>query len=74
MPPTMTTTQLSVSGMTCGACVRHVEGALRAIPGVAKVEVNLAEQRAVIEHDGTASNAVLCDAVADAGYDATATS
>ena len=33
--------ELSVSGMTCENCVRHVGDALRAVPGVTSVEVSL---------------------------------
>ena len=32
----------TVSGMTCAACVRHVEKALKATPGVAAAAVYLA--------------------------------
>ena len=38
----METINLSVSGMTCSACVKHVEKAINAIPSVNKVEVDLA--------------------------------
>ncbi|MEE9161877.1 MAG: heavy metal-associated domain-containing protein, partial [Candidatus Neomarinimicrobiota bacterium] len=33
---------LPVEGMTCASCVTHVEGALKAVPGVGAVSVNLA--------------------------------
>jgi len=42
-----------VSGMTCAACVRHVEKALASMPGVSAVSVNLATSRVMVE--GTAS-------------------
>lgn len=38
----METINLTVSGMTCGACVKHVEKAINSILGVKKVEVDLA--------------------------------
>ena len=44
-----TTAELTVSGMSCASCVRHVEEALRALPGVAKASVNLATQKASVE-------------------------
>lgn len=64
-------TVLNVRGMTCNNCVRHVSEALRELSGVEKVEVDLAEARAVVQHDPTAAPlARLLEAVADAGYDA----
>ena len=67
----MTTIILSISGMSCGNCVRHVEGALKKLPGVAAVEVELSSGRATVEYDATAVTPdVLKKAVADAGYTA----
>ena len=37
----METINLTVSGMTCGACVKHVEKAINSIVGVEKVEVRV---------------------------------
>ena len=39
---------LPVTGMTCAACVRHVEKAIGRVEGVASVNVNLATERAKI--------------------------
>lgn len=63
-------TNLFVTGMTCGACVRHVEGALRGIAGVGTVEVSLQAGTARVQHDGTTPIAALLSAVEDAGYEA----
>jgi Cu+-exporting ATPase len=38
------TAELSVEGMSCASCVRHIEEALRALPGVVQASVNLATQ------------------------------
>ncbi|CAI8056169.1 Copper-exporting P-type ATPase [Geodia barretti] len=65
-----------VAGMTCAACVHHVGEALRTVPGVSRVSVNLATATAAVEHLPTAVEpAALARAVADAGYqlDTTAT-
>jgi Cu+-exporting ATPase len=43
-------TTVSVGGMSCAACVRRVEAALKAVPGVTDVAVNLATARATVEH------------------------
>lgn len=67
----MITTLLRVTGMTCNGCAKHVDGALRAIPGVAAVEVSLAEQRAKVVHDPERSPLPsLVAAVRGAGYEA----
>ena len=43
-------TTLDVGGMTCAACVSHVEHALNRVCGVTAVSVNLATARATVEH------------------------
>ena len=60
---------LPVEGMTCAACVAHVEGALKEVPGVSSVTVNLATERAVLElGTGEVSPEALVAAVDEAGY------
>jgi len=56
--------------MTCNGCVKHVDQALRAVPGVTAVEVSLPEHRAKIVHDPEAAPALI-PAVEAAGYGAT---
>ena len=68
----MEQTDLEIAGMTCAACVRRVERALGAVPGVGTVAVNLASARARVERDPAAAPlAALLAAVAKAGYTAT---
>ncbi len=65
------TTALEVDGMTCGSCARHVEGALRGVPGVAEVEVRLRERIALVRRDPAASSTdELLSALAKRGYPA----
>ena len=64
------TVSISVSGMTCAACVMHVEHALTDVPGVEEARVNLATERAVVEVPAGLSLDVLASAVKDAGYGA----
>lgn len=45
---------VQIDGMTCEHCVRAVASALRAISGVADVEVSLAEKKATIHYDAEA--------------------
>ncbi len=62
-------TSLNIGGMTCAACVYHVERALTGVPGVAKASVNLGVERAAVEF--SPSVATLDDlrrAVEEAGY------
>ncbi len=62
---------LPVLGMTCAACQRHVEGALRASPGVVTARVDLMRHRAAVEFDpGLIAPEALITAIRDAGYDA----
>ncbi|MFH1639577.1 MAG: heavy metal translocating P-type ATPase [Chloroflexota bacterium] len=58
-----------VSGMTCATCVAHVEEALQGVPGVISVNVNLATEKATVEHLEDTNIAGLRQAVRDAGYE-----
>jgi Cu+-exporting ATPase len=61
---------LSVGGMTCAACVRRVENALKEIPGVKDALVNLATARATVIHEPAWGGvAQLRKAINDAGYE-----
>lgn len=61
--------ELVVEGMGCEGCLAAVEKALRTVPGVRAVTVDLKSGRAVVEHAG-AYPAALVRAVEKAGYDA----
>jgi len=62
-------TTISVGGMTCAACVRRVELALRAIDGVKDASVNLSTARATVIHEPDwAGVEALRRVVSDAGY------
>lgn len=71
MAPTTDTARLSigVEGMTCASCVRHVERAIAAVPGVRSVSVNLALEKADVETEPRkASIKEIAEAITDAGY------
>ena len=70
MPTPSLSFELSVQGMTCASCVGRVEKALRAVPGVTDVTVNLATERATVDTDAATSEAALQDAIRRAGYEA----
>ncbi len=63
----MTTETYRVNGMTCGGCAKHVEKALRSVPGVAGVVVDVAKGTATVE--GTAAQDSLAASVLAAGYE-----
>ena len=64
---------LGIDGMTCAACVSHVEHALIGVQGVESASVNLATERATVEYvQGVTGIADLRHAVEDSGYSATA--
>jgi Cu+-exporting ATPase len=66
---------LSVGGMTCASCVMRVERALKSVPGVQDVSVNLATESArVVAADGEDIDARLRRAVRAAGYEPRAAS
>jgi len=64
--------ELAVEGMTCASCVKRVEKALSAVPGVREASVNLATERARVSYEGAAPIEALLAAASKAGYDARA--
>jgi P-type Cu+ transporter len=62
---------LQVSGMTCASCVRRVEKALQAVPGVQQASVNLATEKASVKALPNVQVAALTAALDKAGYPAT---
>jgi len=65
----MEKTSITIGGMTCAACIMHVEHALSGVSGVQKAQVNLATEKASVEFmPGVVSLDSLRKAVEDAGY------
>ena len=63
------TLSLAIEGMTCASCVGRVEQAIRSVPGVDDVTVNLATERASVRFaPGVADPTAVAAAVAKAGY------
>lgn len=63
------TLEVSVQGMDCAECARHVQRAITALPGVRSAHVLLAAEKVVIEHDpAQVSLAAIRSVVAAAGY------
>ncbi|AWT49408.1 hypothetical protein DLE54_07745 [Psychrobacter sp. YP14] len=66
------TTTIHIEGMTCGGCVKSVEGAVSQLSAVQSIDVDLAANQAVVSFDNevTSIESVL-EAIEDAGFDAT---
>jgi P-type Cu+ transporter len=60
---------LPIEGMTCASCSARVERALRKVPGVQEVSVNLATESAALQLASPVSAALLSAAVEKAGYE-----
>jgi copper chaperone CopZ len=61
--------ELEVQGMTCDDCARHVERALRSVPGVLSARVphwSSGKAEAIVE--GEVPDSAMEEAVARAGY------
>ena len=59
----------AIEGMTCQNCVRHVQRALSAVPGVTVADVNIGS--ATVSYDPEqVPDDVVVDAVREAGYQA----
>lgn len=66
----MTTHSLRITGISCASCVRTIEQALKAVPGVTHVSLNFATSVALVE--GDCRLPALIEAVNKAGYSAEA--
>ncbi len=62
---------LAVENMNCGGCMRKVEKALRALPGVSTARVNLSAKRASVQyHENRIDAEAIIQGLAAAGYKA----
>lgn len=67
----LSTTTVSVGGMTCGACTSAVEGAFKNVAGIKSFSISLLSERAVIEHDKSMiSPEQIAEVIEDTGFDA----
>ncbi|MDR3568169.1 MAG: heavy metal translocating P-type ATPase [Syntrophobacteraceae bacterium] len=63
-------TDIIVGGMSCAACVRRVENALKSVPGVEDASVNLATSRATLKYSPRLADwAAIRAAIVEAGYE-----
>lgn len=60
---------VQVEGMQCDHCKRAVEGAVGALAGVTKAQVDLAAKTLTLEYDETrVTDAMIAEAVEDEGF------
>ena len=63
---TTKTHELRVEGMSCGHCVKTVDSALRKVPGVSTVDVQIGSAK--VQTDAAVTREALIAALADADY------
>ena len=64
-----TTSTYTVTGMTCGHCVKSVTEEVGKIDGVTRVDVDLASGRVTVESDAPVDDSAFAAAVDEAGYE-----
>jgi copper chaperone len=60
---------IDVKGMTCGHCVNSVTTELKKIAGVSEIEVDLATGKVTIQARNEIDEAVIAEAIDEAGYE-----
>lgn len=69
--PQITTTTISIQGMTCGACTSSVEAGFKDVAGVKSMSVSLLAERAIVQHDAKIISAdALAEIIEDRGFEA----
>lgn len=65
------TIRFPVTGMVCGSCVSRITRAIRGLPGVSAVRVDLGREAVTVRREPVvAPDAVLAAAISEAGYHA----
>ena len=62
---------ISIEGMMCMHCVKHVKDALSAVDGISSVEVSLENKNAIVTLTKDVSDSALKADVETEGYDVT---
>jgi len=63
--------KITIEGMSCQHCVRHVREALEELAGVKTAKVNLENKTAEVELDQDVDDEKIKAAISDAGYEVT---
>ena len=61
--------ELSIEGMMCKNCVRHVKEALEKIPGASDIDVDLDSKSAKVSVTADVTDEMLAAAVTEEGYE-----
>lgn len=64
----MTVESFTVVGMSCGHCVASVTSEVSKLPGVRRVDVDLATGAVTVESDGPIDRDAFANAIDEAGY------
>jgi copper chaperone CopZ len=64
----MSTTTITVMGMSCGGCASSVREEIGDIPGVNTVDVDLSSGTVIINSEGPVETVAIKNAVEEAGY------
>ncbi|XP_030056304.1 copper-transporting ATPase 2 isoform X2 [Microcaecilia unicolor] len=71
LPVDMSTTVISIVGMTCQSCVQSIEGKIFKVTGIASVKVSLEKNSAVIKYQQSVINPQqICQEIEDMGFEA----
>lgn len=68
----MSKIEITIEGMTCGHCAMSITNEIATIEGISSVKVDHVSGKAIVEASEQVSNSALREAVAEAGYSATA--
>jgi copper ion binding protein len=68
----MSKIEISIEGMTCGHCAMSITNEIATLEGVSSVKVDHTTGKAVVEASEGVTQDSLSEAVAEAGYTATA--
>ena len=64
----MSTTTITVEGMSCSGCANSVRAELTQVPGVVEVDVDVSQGTVTISSDIPVDDAAIRAAVEEAGY------
>ncbi|GAA1902521.1 hypothetical protein GCM10009716_10510 [Streptomyces sodiiphilus] len=64
-----TTTEYTVTGMTCGHCVTSITQEVEKVAGVTGVNVDLATGKLTVTSEGGVEDTAVAEAVTEAGYE-----
>ena len=70
---TVSTTDYTVAGMTCGHCASSVTAEISNIPGVTHVKVDVTASRVTVESNQPVTDATVIEAVEEASYEVVGT-